>query len=192
MYFKPWVGIRYRSSEQRLWILAESHYDNKGIQEKTRNYTIETVKTYAISEPLRFFRMVASAITGERYSCVDMDIFNQWAFSNFVQDLLLESRVAPTNEQWQRGGRAFGEQLDYLQPTHLLVCGYRLWNGWLPEFNGEPADGGKLGEVRGRAVTWGTYSAPLGNRVRAMGMIHPSAAFSPSAWHQMIGAFLAL
>jgi hypothetical protein len=170
-------------------VLAESHYDIEGTVKKTRRYTIQTVNRHAMQTPLRFFRMIASALTGKSYSLVNTKhVFERIAFSNFIQDLLTESRRSPSSSQWKRGCLAFPEQMEILRPTHLIVCGYRLWDNWLPEFDGG-SPGVEVGQIGRRKIRQGTITLPKVGRVRALGIMHPSSAFSPDFWHPIIQKF---
>jgi hypothetical protein len=123
--FKPWIGSfftkNYRDVRSPLF-LGESHYKADLPEDE---FTIRCINKYALSDrPLRYFTKMVRAFY-ER----DVDRKEAWqhvAFSNLIQESLPDSRIPPTEGQWERGCKAFPLILEYVQPSCLVIYGYRL------------------------------------------------------------------
>ncbi len=173
LYFEPFVGCRYRAAPIQLWLLAESHYE-PDVNDHTPDYTKRTVDLWAYQKRSRFFTSLACTITGEPAWKVDRPrVFDQIAYSNFVQSFLNGPRLAPTEQQWHSGKLAFAEQLQDLRPTHVLVCGRRLWDHI-------PFEGAEEWRTPGRI-----------GAARVLGMTHPSSwGHSWRKWSPIVQEFL--
>jgi len=214
MRFEPWEGCRYGQPNrlglpERLLVLGESHY---GDREKDRAaITKEVVKeVFAEVEDVpyryRFFTSVFKVLCGpEREPTREAlgEFCRAIAFYNFVQDMIKEPGVRPSKEQWAGGIAPFFECLDQLTPSHVVACGFGLWdnlpdqcysrlseeieeNIWslFPDQGKRPRDG--------TSPDWvGRYRHKSGSclilRIR-----HPSVAFSAPAWRPVLRRFFRL
>lgn len=145
-YYDPWVGADYADRKRRLdnrehfsgsnWflhVLGESHYVDDP-NENGRDLTKRVVCRYSDprGESAIFFNRVLQAAQGCDY--YDVDRVGGWsdiAFSNYVQEPLSASRVAPDNGQWASAAKCLVSQLAITKPRVLLVLGKRLWDWFL-------------------------------------------------------------
>ena len=130
VFFLPWIGERFSASNgTRLLILGESHYgDAKG---ETPDLTRNCVSQHASRTwNHRFFTMLTQLVTGEDHFLVDRQAF--WAkvsFYNYVQRSVADSwGVAPSDDDFARNESALRAVIERLNPTHVLVCSWRLWD----------------------------------------------------------------
>lgn len=55
------------------------------------------------------------------------DFWARKAFTNFIPELLVNSKSRPTTAQWTSGQNEFEAILDMVQPQRILVVGWELW-----------------------------------------------------------------
>jgi hypothetical protein len=130
--FKPWIGSEYgRDDARRIMILGESCYDdgNPDADEWRKQPTRNVVAYWmagARAPHLRFFTRIDRSFTG----ALDYEVgtaFNKVIFYNFIQEFLQTTRQAPTEQMARDSDAAFFEILEHEAVTHVIVCGYRLW-----------------------------------------------------------------
>jgi hypothetical protein len=187
IHFQPWVGKKYaRSSRKRILVLGESHYSDlpKGV-DFTRSLLDEYVRgdwNYS------FWTNIGQAISGRSHWEMDRaEVWSHLAFYNYVQQIAAKGpRAAPTTSMFESSERAFFEVLSQLRPTHVVVCGLRLWRNMAPLTGREASFA-----LKGVNYSWGGYR--LGKQdIRAFPIKHPSAGFSSTKWHAVIQKFLSL
>ena len=135
MRFEPWTGCRYGRHNscglpERLLVLGESHYGGK--EQDCPTFTQEAVKEFlAGDDSYLFLTWVLNACrVPEREPTPEAraEFCHAIAFYNFVQDMIPKPRVRPSKEQWAGGIAPFFECLDRLTPSHVVACGFQLWD----------------------------------------------------------------
>ena len=217
IHFEPWEGERYgRTNElglpQRLLVLGESNYGARERPELDRpGITTEEVKeVFDPSCPYRYrlFTSLFKASCGEERDATHHSELEKFchaiAFYNFVQEMMPARGDRPTAEQWKRAADPFFECLDKLKPSHVVACGFGLWDGlptkgfsglsgetaqdiWglLPEQGKRPSDRPNPGDWIGRYKHAGGSCLIL--RIK-----HPSVAFKAARWRPVFRRFFKL
>jgi len=178
---------------KRILVVGESHYADEHEKGSTDpEMTNNAVGLYA-NRPskqrwIRTFDNIAWAVSGKNRAQLEkdgrrgeIDVWNSIAFYNYITVLLANSARAdrPTREQFLDSRHAFEQVLDSIKPDILLVCGYELFP-WLIR-NHYPSYAGDPWKFKGEWI-----DLPRSKTLRAVRMRHPSAAFSPSAWHNVV------
>lgn len=138
--YDPWIGESYRkrlaaytkqeSIEAILWrchVMAESHYS---LEDDFAGMTVSAVRQLALerNEFGRFWTLIACSVSGVPGDQIDREaVWNDIAFSNFVQTLLSDHGIAPTDDQWGDARRRFFSQLVLTRPTILAVFSHRAF-----------------------------------------------------------------
>ena len=185
---QPWVGDLFPTTAQRLMVLGESHH---GDDQDEMNMTIPVVEEWlsGISCPsYRLFTHLAVALTGQDPQKLDRKaVFRRIAFYNYVGKVMPASRVAPTRDDFVQSERGFREVVERLKPTHIIVCGKRLWEA-MPQFD-PPDSNGYYAVFADMEFHVGRYrttsAAPLAITIR-----HPQSGFNGLTWHPRVQAFL--
>lgn len=187
---QPWVGNDFSTSACRLLILGESHH---GDNPDATNMTIPVVEEWlsGISNPAyRFFTHLAVALSGrEPWQMDRRAVFEPIAFYNYVRRVMPASRVAPNQDDFVQSETAFRQVIERLRPTHIAVCGSRLWDA-MPPFDPPDQNGYRvlLGDKEFHLGRYRTESAaPLALCIR-----HPQAGFNGRTWHPKLQAFLSV
>jgi hypothetical protein len=171
-------------------ILGESHHgDDPEATDVTAGVVGEWLS--GVSNPAyRFFTHLAVAISGEEPSAPRRaEVFRRIMFYNYVLAVISGSRVAPTSENFAKSESAFREVIELHRPTHIVVCGKRLWDN-LPSF--DPPD------TKGQRVTLADEKFHVGHyrtanaAALAMCMRHPQSGFNGRKWYPRLQAFLEL
>jgi hypothetical protein len=187
VHFRPWIGKHYRTGEKcRILVLGESHYgDQHEDRDLTRDLTAEFVRG---DWSHRFWTNIGQVISGKpHWETKRAEIWDRIALYNYVQVIAAETaRQAPTSAMFRESRPAFLEVLRMLKPTHIVVCGRRLW--WeMPPFDGRE---GAI-SYQGEKHRWGEYVTGGWNAL-AMAINHPSSGFSSTRWSPLVRRFLAL
>ena len=191
--FIPWVGTDYRQgiNGQRIMALGESHYCAHP-EEAVPNLTIQIIQD--LLDPLsghegykNTYTKFERALAGKALSAEEKQIWwNKVLFYNYVQTPISGARIAPTDAEFQSSEKAFFEVLAQYRPDRILVWGNRLYNH-LPQKGFQLPD---LVLPNGDAFeTWG-YELPDKQVVQLLPITHPSAAFVPVYWHEVIHTFI--
>jgi hypothetical protein len=187
---QPWIGPLYPASAKRLLLLGEGHH---GDDPDAVGMTIPVVEEWlsGISNPAyRFFTHLAVALSGKEPWEVDRRAaFASIAFYNYVKKVMPYARVAPSRDDFAQSEIAFREVVESIRPTHIAVCGSRLWEA-MPPFDPPESDGFRA-LLSDREFHLGRYrtasAAPL-----AMCIRHPQSGFNGRAWHPRLVAFLVI
>ena len=208
MQLLPWRGSGFGEPNDhglppRLLLVGESHY---GGGDPHDCFTTEVVKDYYIDRGnLPFFSKLAKVILGPDWSQYTREnrasFYNSVAFYNFIQHVLGEIQDRPTSEMWEFGRKAFLQCLDFLQPSHIVVFGFGVWDE-LPHERFSPDSqleaniahhlperyrDSQSHEYRG----WVGRYQHSGREALAMKVIHASRC-SPAAWHSVAQWFVHL
>ena len=205
--FDPWRGEFYGRPNDLglpscLLILGESHYG--GPEEYRRSLTREVIEDQWSGHSYRYFTTVQRAVLGPSKEVGTEDFWQSVAFYNFIQRLVGEKpRDRPTPHMWKEAADRFRETLNCLEPTHMIVTGFELWD-CLRDF-GPPRDDVPEDEVatirklvpdrfktddQKRRGWLGRYRHGSG-KCLAVKIEHPSSGkFSHPKWHPVIQNFL--
>lgn len=198
----PWVGKNYRNTDQKLLVVAESHYSNEPDNEKRQrslednasyeDYTRDIVWECPIQRQwsnkmfanLHRALFTTDAIAGEL-------LWKHISFYNFIQRPLnytTQWRERPTNDEYSAAWRVFINVAKVLQPRECLFVGNTAAN----TFNSAMAT---LGIEHSHVEIVGFFnnaymkraSITLGGRcIRIIFIRHASQFFSWSEWHGKI------
>ena len=213
--FEPWIGSRYDLCQQprplifgksRVLILGESHYTDDGEDQYTRNFTSIVVKTHRDKLPF-FCRLKEACVKQDNAkdnAMTPMEFWHSVAFYNYVQWF---TRVVPgpggrpTSRMLRESRDAFRQCLNCLRPTHVIACGFVLWDYLRQNHQGFWCANPDVNqailqqvpdEFRQRSVWSGSYHYE-GGTCLIVGILHPSyhhgPRFQPQDWHPMLQAF---
>lgn len=205
--FQPWKGKGYGKSNNlglpaRLLILGESHYGNpKDWDRWDRQTTVRVVREYCEEVRYPFFKKTMRTVLGPDVpadtSGQRIQFFDSVAFYNYVQSSVGDKHyIPPTEEMWVEAAPPFHATCKSLRPTHILACGWRLWDNipsdtvWTtpPE---DLIDWFDLvdfpGDRRAPKSILGHYHHSKGRSV-VLAIPHPSRI--SYAWHPVVKRFL--
>lgn len=191
--FTPWMGEQFlaareeRESRSRthssrglpFHLLGESHYAEPDEDESGITQRIVRDCGFEAGRHSRFFAGALQVATGHALSEIDRpDAWDRLAFSNYVQHLLPETRMAPDKVMWDYAGSAFIEQLQHVRAPNVVVLGWRLWEH-LPSRGGIQVGPLQDPTIAGRSdveSAWAyEYDTSRGRRVSlAVPVTHPS------------------
>jgi len=187
---QPWVGITFCGRAKRLLVLGESHH---GDDPDSVDMTVPVVEEWlsGVSNPAyRFFTHLAVALCGQEPWQLDRrTVFAPIAFYNYVKKVMPSARIAPHRDDFAQSEAAFREVVERLRPTHIAVCGNRLWEA-MPPFDAPDQDGYRamLSDMEFHLGRYRTgHAAPVAMRIR-----HPQSGFNGRTWHPRLAAFLAI
>ena len=186
IHFEPWEGLSYAGLVCRLLVVGDSHYADGP---RGRDFTQILTADYAAGRLRhRFWTQISQVVSGEPHSQLDREaVWDRIAFYNYVQEIVVaRPGEAPPDAMFRCSEPAFFEVLDRLRPTHVLALGNRLWER-MPPLEDESLSAIFGGERR----QYGWYRREAG-MVFAMGIPHPSWAFSAPRWHSVVRDFLAV
>lgn len=183
-FFAPWIGDAYRRRRDdpedsccdgRWHIMGESHYGNE--TDRHADATIGVVQELAIPG-YRFFDTLLSVVTGKPKEALDRAAdWSNFAFSNFVQDILPDENRRPERSNWQSGREAFFGQLSATRPKQLLVVGREQW-GNLPDEGYNPVQAFRVDPQGELFEDVGIYAYQIGQETMftiATWIYHPSS-----------------
>jgi hypothetical protein len=132
----PWIGVLFERSRPRLMMLGESHHGPDPDASDLTRHVIEEWIAGATNPAYRFFTHLAIALSGQEPWQLDRrEVFRPIAFYNYVLRVLPGSRVAPTTSEFAESEPVFRAIVETLRPTHIVVCGKRLWRNHMPPFD---------------------------------------------------------
>ncbi len=210
MNFEPWRGSEYGCQNSlglpaRLLVLGESHYgaeDRPGI---TKDVVAE-VFAKDVPYRYRFFTSVFGAACGAEREPT-REALEQFcraiAFYNFVQDMLHKPGDRPSAEQWKGGLAHFFRCLVTLKPSHVIACGFALWDNLPSEGFSDlacEAERSVLEQLPQRYRDnashkhrgWVGQYDHAGGKCLILKIHHPSMAFSADEWHPLLQKFFKL
>ena len=211
MNFKPWKGRRYGHGNslglpKRLLILGESHYGDNPRSTITQD-VVPQVFGEDVPYRYRFFTSLFMALCGvEREPTREAleEFCHAIAFYNFIQEMMDEREIRPGEEQWEGGAAPFFECLDTLKPSHIVACGFTLWDNLPHRRYSRPSRGieedvGALLPDQGKRQSdsihgpnWIGRYGHAGGSCLVLRLRHPSVAFSAPKWHPVLQRFFKL
>lgn len=210
MNFEPWKGGRYGSRNnlglpRQLLVLGESHY-GAGARPTITQEVVKEVFAEDVDYRYRFFTSLFMALCGaEREPTREAveEFCHAIAFYNFVQELIEAPGVRPTEEEWAGGVAPFFECLSILKPSHIVACGFALWDNLPSErFSEVPAETEQgilelvperyRDSASHRRRGWAGRYKDEGGGCPILKIHHPSLAFSAAEWHPLLQHFLKL
>lgn len=202
--FQPWISDNYLNNTGKygqLLVIGESHYfeneeESEGNEELKENnnsdaysednhFTSAVVELYINGEKdINFFRNLGLLFnSNDRY-----ELWKNVAFANAIQVSLPKAESQPCSEAISTVIPAFWLLLKNLQPTRVLVCSKRMWNGWMPDNDERSSFIEKISSNEKHSTIW-KYDYGTGSCL-AMGIKHPSKFFSYTAWKEIVFDFL--
>lgn len=191
--FLPWVGDHYLQGipGSKVMVLGESHYcasSADAVPELTSSVILDLFDPDSEHESYKnTYTKFERALAGKPLTFSEKrDIWNSVLFYNYVQVPISEARVSPTPQEFNSSESAFFEVLEKYQPDYILAWGSRLYNN-LPKRGRQLPD---LSLPSGDSFeTWG-YTLSSGKVVQLLSTTHPSTAFVPVYWHEVIQMFI--
>ena len=207
MNFEPWVGDRYGHHNYlglpvRLLVLGESHYGAEDRPDITKEVVAE-VFAKDVPYRYRFFTSVFMAACGEEKEPTRealKEFCHAIAFYNFIQDMLGTPGDRPSAEQWKGGLAHFFECLVTLKPSHVIACGFGLWDNLPSEGFSDLDERSVLEQLPQRYRDnashkhrgWVGRYDHAGGKCLILKIRHPSMAFSADEWHPLLQKFFKL
>ena len=193
VFYKPWVGAKYKSSKPRIMLLGESVYGDVPKEEGSEFVInmINAVYTQTWCNP--YFTKVTNLLNQLNISWAanEFDCWGNLLFYEYVQEPLDSARVRPTTEQWEKSEIAFEEILNEYKPQLILVLGKELYKR-LPELNGDIQDNFKY-KYNGKEFSSECWKYNVNNKdIYVLEVQHPSSGFSYEPWVKMINKMLSL
>jgi hypothetical protein len=171
-------------------ILGEGHHGPS----EGRNMTRRVVEEWLAgnSNPAyRFFTHLAVALSGkEPFELDRREVFQRILFYNYVQAVMVGSRTSPTSREFAESEAAFRAVIERHKPTHIVVCGKRLWDH-MPRFDPPGADGEWVTLGDAEKFLLGRYRTQIASPL-AMCMKHPQSGFNGRKWYPRLKAFVAI
>ncbi len=206
--FRPWTEEGYGEVNDfglpaNLLILGESHYGSPEDWDRwDRQPTVGVVREYCEEGGYPFFTKIIRTVLGPGTPADTSEqrtrFFKSVAFYNYVQRSVGNAPdIPPTKEMWDEAAAPLFASLEWLHPTHILVCGMKLWDN-MPEPEGvwaRPSDEliGWFDPVGLPQERWalksilGYYRRSEGRSV-VLAIPHPSRI--SYAWHPVVKRFL--
>lgn len=204
-YFLPWVGKDYEKSMfgKRVLAVGESFYckerctdcgvsqhpqcaravnNRVGYYLDGRDRIIEYerwMNTY-----LKFERSLVGHETDSQES---HSIWDNFAFYNYLQKAMGDSRIAGTTEQYKSSEEAFSVAMNQLQPDLTIVWGCRLWKKL--SFV-QTSSINQMYKVDDYIVKNINYNLSNGKLTNIMCVNHPSSGYDWIFWNKVIKLFL--
>lgn len=200
--YRPWVGDRHERGHRRyvplaarVLVLGESAYGGAE-WERRSDYPTVIVRDRVFDRAGggTFFHGITRLFADlERSDPQCEAVWNEIAFTEYVQAPIAEPGQAPTRVQLQNAASAFERTLEELRPTHLIVVSRRLWDGMLSDgstwLSAEHA--GLISSERATLLGLYRYDRPWGSML-ATGVYHPRwpTGFQPDILRPLIARFL--
>lgn len=188
--YRPWVGARYETgfAGRKVLVLGESFYSD-GSSVPSGDVTVDIISDL-LDEESEFehykntFTKFAKAVTGlEQLSSADKRRFwDSVAFYEYVQVPLTAARTPPSKEDFSKSEGAFFDVLEELRPDICIAWGKRLYNN-LPKGGLQGPD---FKAPDGKWIESWTYFLSGGKGVLIFPIAHPSSAFSPEYWNEVL------
>lgn len=185
--FNPWVGSKYASGGfmgRKILVLGESHYDDEDNAKVNKDFTIDTIREWAIQKRGRFFIVVAKAVLGMPAGIyLDDDkkkeFWESVAFYNYIQQLVGDGpRCRPKWELWEPAKEPFLQVLRELKPNICIAFGNELFSHLPSPDSKEEKDGCEIY----------CYQNNNGCVTYLAGLTHPAGGLGYSEAHRRIKA----
>ena len=191
--FLPWVGLHYNEgiAGRRIMVLGESHYcasESDAVPEITSTIIKDLLDPNSEHEGYKnTYTKFERALAGKSLTFSEKrEAWNSILFYNYVQVPISGARIAPTSLEFSSSETAFFDVLEEYLPDSIIVWGERLYNN-LPRRGRQLPD---LELSNGDSFeTWG-YDLSTGHTVQLLRITHPSSAFVPEYWHEVITSFI--
>lgn len=123
----PWVGKRFKDDDQKILIVAESHYSNEydnAKRLKMVEYTRAVMYESAANKQWqnKMIENVHRALL-KTNSFDGAKLWENLAFYNFIQRPMQSSKARPTPEDFKAGWKAFSKVIHILQPKLCIFVG---------------------------------------------------------------------
>ena len=191
--FLPWVGEHYQTGRngKRVMVLGESHYcasPQDAVPQITNRIISDLMDPNSEHESYKnTYTKFANAMAGKNLTFDERkQVWHSVLFYNYVQFPLSGARVAPTAQEFAQSEPAFFEVLEAYHPDSIIVWGQRLYNNLTRKGHQLP----DLILPNGDSIETWAYETPDGRTVQVLPIMHPSAAFVPTYWHEAIRLFL--
>ena len=190
--FLPWVGERYHAgwNGKRVMVLGESHYcasPQEAVPQITNQIIADLMDADSEHEGYKnTYTKFANALAGKSLSFDERkQLWHSVLFYNYVQRPLSGARVSPTAQEFAQSEAAFFEVLEAYRPDCIIAWGKRLYSNL-------PRKGYQLPDLilpNGDSMETWAYETSDGHIVQVLPITHPSAAFVPTYWHEVIQSF---
>ncbi len=191
--FSPWVGKHYHTgwNGKRMMVLGESHYcasSEEAVPQITNRIITDLMDADSEHEGYKnTYTKFANALAGKFLSFDERKrLWHSVLFYNYVQVPMSGARISPTTQEFAQSETAFFEVLETYRPGCIIAWGKRLYNN-LPRRGYQFPD---LALPNGDSMETWAYETSDGQIVEVLPITHPSAAFVPSYWHEVIQMFL--
>lgn len=191
--FLPWEGSNYAAGwdGKRVMVLGESHYCasiEEAVPQITNQIITDLLDVTSEHEGYKnTYTKFANALAGKSLSFIERKkLWHSVLFYNYVQVPISGARISPTEEEFAESEAAFFEVLDTYRPDRIIAWGKRLYNN-LPRQGYQLPD---LELLNGDSFETWAYETKNGHVAQVLPIIHPSAAFVPNYWYEVIHAFI--
>ena len=191
--FLPWVGDTYHTgwNGKRIMVLGESHYCasiEDAVPQITNRIIADLFDAESEHEGYKnTYIKFANALAGKKLTLAEREkLWQSVLFYNYVQVPISGARIAPTTQEFAQSASAFFEILDTYRPDCVIAWGKRLYNN-LPRQGYQLPD---LSLLNGDSIETWAYETTDKHLVQVLPITHPSAAFVPDYWHEVMERFI--
>ena len=125
----PWIGAKFASSQLRLLVVGESHYDIPEVDLKDLTQYVVRHFAKADSHNAFFTPVTEFQKTSEMFSHMDRpDVWDTIAFANFIARPLRDWRERPVAHDIKQSLSSFRARVLGVQPTHIALFSTIAWN----------------------------------------------------------------
>lgn len=197
VYFRPWVGSRYRSDGYqglRILVLGVSHYDQGyGKGPGTTSYVVE--QYISGRHERKYFDGVGRIFEGTTYGRNEDERRRFWesvAFCNLIQEFVGTSPDSkPTSAHFSAAMEPFRAVARELSPDFVLVTGFTLWDKVTKALNATRPEILQAREIREYRRCELRVLPGIGDgRLYAGYILHPSRGFRVHDWSQWAAEYV--
>lgn len=202
VFFKPWVGENYSTSEKKILILGESHICGNGCPDcgdvnkhpECINFTNNAIKYFLDYKSgngdfdywMNTYTKFGNILYNFYLSAAETkEFWNSIVFYNYVQFATDKARVSPLNDEFGKSQTAFFEILQTYKPDLVFVWGERLWDQ-LPG-GGEFGESVQIENSNSGALYYYTIDE---KRIPIYMVNHPSSSAFNYSWHPFMAKAL--
>ena len=134
----PWVGENYMNSTSKILIIGESHYQGATEESIKKHENPEFTRIVVNELAIRYltndkrsgtlFRNLNLALNGTSSNDKEVrrEMWDQFAFNNFIQEPMDDISKRPSKEQIKEGWKVFLAVIKILQPEKVLFIGSKV------------------------------------------------------------------